>query len=93
MCCSLRVGVEGWLDDDLAFVKPWGFNLDEITVPTMIWHGSEDLMVPFAHGKWLVANLPSKLLKAHLEYGEGHLSVAVGLMDKALEELVEAEKN
>lgn len=92
MCCSLRVGVEGWLDDDLAFIKPWGFSLEEITVPTMIWQGSEDLMVPFAHGKWLVENLPSKSLKKHLEYGEGHLSVAVGLMDKALEELVEAEK-
>jgi len=43
---ALRVGVDGWLDDDLAFIKPWGLSLDEIAIPTMIWQGSADLMFP-----------------------------------------------
>ena len=56
---GLRTGVDGWLDDDLAFAKPWGFDLADISVPVMIWHGSADLMVPFAHGQWLASKVPS----------------------------------
>jgi pimeloyl-ACP methyl ester carboxylesterase len=89
MAANLRGGVaniDGWIDDDLAFAKPWGFELDEVTVPTFIWQGSEDLMVPFAHGKWLSSRLTGA--RVHLEQGEGHLSVAVGALDRMLDELV-----
>jgi pimeloyl-ACP methyl ester carboxylesterase len=85
---ALRTGVDGWLDDDLAFAKPWGFSLAEISVPTMIWQGSADLMVPFAHGQWLASRLPAAA--AHLEEGEGHLSVGLGQLDAMLDELVKA---
>jgi len=27
---GLRTGVDGWVDDDLAFVAPWGFSLAEM---------------------------------------------------------------
>ena len=81
---ALRTGVDGWLDDDLAFVKPWGFELAEVSAPTMIWQGSEDLMVPFAHGRWIASKLPGA--SVHLEQGEGHLSVGVGALDRMLEE-------
>jgi pimeloyl-ACP methyl ester carboxylesterase len=85
---ALRTGVDGWLDDDLAFAKPWGFSLAEISVPTMIWQGSADLMVPFAHGQWLASRLPAAA--THLEEGEGHLSVGLGQLDAMLDELVKA---
>jgi pimeloyl-ACP methyl ester carboxylesterase len=85
---ALRTGVDGWLDDDLAFTRPWGFSLAEISVPTMIWQGSADLMVPFAHGQWLASRLPAGT--AHLEQGEGHLSVGLGKLDAMLDELVKA---
>lgn len=83
---AVRAGVEGWLDDDLAFTKPWGFDLNEISVPTMIWQGTADLMVPLAHGKWLASRVPSASVR--LEMGEGHLSLALGAIDRMLEELV-----
>ena len=83
---ALRHGVDGWLDDDLAFTRPWGFELAEITVPTFIWQGSADLMVPFAHGQWLASAVPGATV--HLLDGAGHLSVALGALDTMLDELV-----
>jgi pimeloyl-ACP methyl ester carboxylesterase len=85
---AVSTDVDGWLDDDLAFAKPWGFGLAEISVPVMIWQGSADLMVPFAHGQWLASRLPAAA--AHLEDGEGHLSVGLGKLDPMLDELVKA---
>ena len=85
---AVRTGVDGWLDDDLAFARPWGFDLGEISVPTTIWHGTADLAVPVSHGKWLVSQLPSA--SAHLEEGEGHFSVGLGALDRMLDELIRA---
>ena len=85
---ALRTGVEGWLEDDIAITRPWGFGLEEISVPVMLWQGSADLMVPFSHGQWLASQLPGA--SAHLEEGEGHLSVALGALDRMLDELVSA---
>ena len=85
---AVRTGVEGWLEDDIAFTKPWGFGLEEISVPVMIWHGSADLAVPFSHGQWLASQLPGA--SAHLEEGEGHLSLGLGALDRMLDELASA---
>ncbi len=83
---ALRIGVDGWLDDDLAFTSPWGFDPGEIGVPTMIWQGSHDMMVPFGHGQWLARQVPGA--SVHLEQGEGHLSIGLGAVDRMLDELV-----
>jgi pimeloyl-ACP methyl ester carboxylesterase len=85
---AVRVGIDGWIDDDLAFTTPWGFELDAIEIPTLIWQGSEDLMVPFSHGQWLATHVPGTT--AHLEKGEGHLSIGLGSIDRMLDELVAA---
>lgn len=87
---GLRPGVDGWLDDDLAFVSPWGFSLDEITLPVSLWQGSADLMVPFAHGHWLAAHLATAT--PHLLEDEGHLSVGIGSIGSMLDELVAAAR-
>jgi pimeloyl-ACP methyl ester carboxylesterase len=83
---ALRHGVDGWVDDDLAFTEPWGFDFDELSGPVMIWQGDADLMVPFTHGKALAAQIPGA--SVHLEEGEGHLSVGLGAMERMLDELV-----
>jgi pimeloyl-ACP methyl ester carboxylesterase len=83
---SVRTGVDGWLDDDLALIRDWGFGVDEVRTPTFVWQGHEDLMVPAAHGRWLADHLPHAT--PHLLPGEGHLSVALGALEKMLDELV-----
>jgi pimeloyl-ACP methyl ester carboxylesterase len=70
---GLRASRDGWLDDDLAFTRPWGFELDSIEVPLQLWQGRQDLMVPAAHGEWLAANIPG--VQAVLSEEDGHLSI------------------
>ena len=55
---AFRTGVWGWVDDDLAMIEPWGFDLDEIGVPVTIRYGTEDVLVPAVHGEWLARHVP-----------------------------------
>jgi pimeloyl-ACP methyl ester carboxylesterase len=70
---ALECGFDGWIDDDLAFVQPWGFDLAGIAVPVAIWQGDLDLMVPFAHGAWLRRHLPHAI--SHAAPGHGHITL------------------
>jgi pimeloyl-ACP methyl ester carboxylesterase len=63
-------GPWGWIDDDLAFVKPWGFDVAEITVPAEVHYGRQDVLVPAAHGAWLAANVPNAVVVVNDD--EGH---------------------
>jgi pimeloyl-ACP methyl ester carboxylesterase len=70
---ALREGVWGWLDDDLAFTRPWGFDLAAVNVPVAIWQGGQDRMVPAAHGPWLAEHVPGA--QAHFHERHGHISL------------------
>jgi pimeloyl-ACP methyl ester carboxylesterase len=83
---SVRTGVDGWLDDDLAILDEWGFAVEDVTVPTFVWQGGEDLMVPAAHGRWLAAHLPRVVV--HVLEGEGHVSAGSTRLGQMLDELV-----
>jgi pimeloyl-ACP methyl ester carboxylesterase len=56
-------GVDGWVDDDLAMIAPWGFSVDSITVPVLVRYGLADVLSPPAHGEWLAANVPGCVVK------------------------------
>lgn len=85
---SLRVSADGWVDDDVAFVHPWGFDVSkDIKIPVGLWQGDLDKMVPVAHGKWLAAHLPQDQVQAHLLHGEGHVSIRKH-MGEMLDELL-----
>jgi pimeloyl-ACP methyl ester carboxylesterase len=83
---ALANGIWGWFDDDLAFTRPWRFDPASIGVPVVVWQGGQDRMVPFAHGQWLAAHLPTA--RAKLLPREGHLSIAVDKFGEVVGELV-----
>jgi len=72
---GLAVSFDGWVDDDLVFVQPWGFDLAAITKPVFLWQGDDDFMVPHAHSYWLEKHIPTSLLT--FTPGEGHISLGV----------------
>jgi hypothetical protein len=51
--------LNGRVDDDLALVRPWGFDLGRITVPVSVWFGGRDTRVPRIHAGWLLAHVPA----------------------------------
>ena len=60
--------------------------LASIAVPVSVWQGAQDRMVPFAHGKWLAANVPGA--SVHLDDDQGHLSLW-GRIGEILDDLLE----
>jgi pimeloyl-ACP methyl ester carboxylesterase len=69
---GLSAGSQGWWDDNCT-VRPWGFELSDITVPVLLLHGRQDMFVPFGHGEWLAAHIPG--VEARLLADDGHLTL------------------
>jgi pimeloyl-ACP methyl ester carboxylesterase len=64
---------QGWWDDGIAHMQPWGFAFDAIRVPVQLWHGRHDRFVPFQHGEWLARQIPG--VEAHLTDEDGHTTL------------------
>ena len=66
-------GVDGWLDDDLAFVAPWGFALETISVPVLIRAGEQDKFLTADHSRWLGEHIPGA--EVRISPDDGHLTL------------------
>jgi pimeloyl-ACP methyl ester carboxylesterase len=82
---SVAGGVWGWFDDDRALFGDWGFALEDIAAPLVIWHGGDDRFVPIAHGRWLAERTG---VGAELRSGAGHLTLAIGSYGEVLDGLL-----
>lgn len=70
---GLAHGTGGLVDDDLAYVSPWGFDPAEVRATTLVMHGERDRVVPPAHGRWVAKRLPNAELWSQPD--DGHVSV------------------
>jgi pimeloyl-ACP methyl ester carboxylesterase len=66
-----RQGAEGYVEDWIAELGPWGFSLADIDLPVFVWWGEADRLVDRAHTEYLAAAIPGASLLTYP--GEGHL--------------------
>lgn len=77
---GLAPGSDGWWDDGVAELGPWGFDLDAIATPVLLLHGRQDRFVPFGHGVWLAERIPG--VDARLLDDDGHLTLHENHLDE-----------
>jgi pimeloyl-ACP methyl ester carboxylesterase len=70
---GLSTGYTGAVEDDLAFVEPWGFDLADVEAPALLVQGGADRFVPPAHAEWLAARCRRGQLR--LTRTDGHISI------------------
>lgn len=70
---AMAGGPGGLIDDDLAYVRPWGCDPASLTAPALFVHGGADQVVPAGHSRWLAAACPDAEL--WLSPADGHISV------------------
>lgn len=85
---AFRNGSEGPSYEGKIYVKPWGFNLNEISkeLKVYIWHGELDVNVPVSMGKAMCKEIPNCVGKYFPD--EAHLSLPINNVDKIFKTLV-----
>lgn len=73
------------LADAVLFARDWGFRLESVKVPVRWWHGDDDHIIPFRHGKHVVSLLPDATLS--VIDGESHLG-GLGIARAVIDELM-----
>jgi pimeloyl-ACP methyl ester carboxylesterase len=84
---AIEAGPDGMIDDELAYVSPWGFAAEQVDPPVLFLHGGQDRMVPSGHSAWLARHCRSAEL--WLRPDDGHVSVLGSSAVAALDWLVD----
>ena len=67
---SLQNGKAGFAWELHIAARPWGFALDEIRVPMLVWHGTDDLAAPVEVARHIANEIPG--CSAKFVEREGH---------------------
>ena len=70
---ALAAGPAPLIDDDLAYVRDWGFEPSSIRSPVRLVHGILDRVVPAAHSEQLAQRIPHAVMD--LTPDDGHVSI------------------
>jgi pimeloyl-ACP methyl ester carboxylesterase len=76
---GLRRSSLGIAADARIYGEPWPFALRDIAVPTAIWHGRADTIVPVSIGEFYASHIPGAA--AHFTEADGHFSIVVNSLD------------
>lgn len=71
LLAARTAAAEGPIEDELACIADWGFNLHDITASVLVIHGVKDTFIPANHARWVAGAIPASVLQ--LEPG-GHIS-------------------
>ena len=76
---AFSVGAGGVVADYAAVAQPWGVDPGRVSVPTTVWQGDADTMVPLRHAEALAERIPGARLVVWP--GEGHLGTVTHVAD------------
>lgn len=66
---GVRQGPKGPLHEHRLQVRPWGFDLSEISVHVHLWHGEQDRATPISMAEHVAEQLPSSTLHTYPDQG------------------------
>ncbi len=69
---------DGFVRDNLSWVGPWDFELDDVVAPVHLFYGGADAMVPAVNGEWLAGRLAKATLTIDPDAGHGEVCFGLG---------------
>ena len=67
---ATRAGVRGFATEAVIMSNPWGFRLEDISMPVRLWHGEADANVSLSAARHMADTIPN--CRATFLPGEGH---------------------
>lgn len=84
-------GADGVMADAEIYGLPWGFRLEDVTVPVRLWHGKKDRAFSFRVAEETARRLPNCVPR--FIDNEGHFSLPIRHMREILEDLIAAGRD
>ncbi len=85
---AFRRGSRGPAHELVLYSRPWGFRLEDISMPVFLWQGDADANVPVSMGHYQAHAIPN--CHATFYAGEGHL-LCIDRMPEILSALLPAD--
>jgi len=80
-----RSSARGVMTDAEIYVNPWGFPLEDVSVPVRLWHGTKDRTFAVRLAEKIAARLPN--CEFRLVEGAGHYSLPIRHVTEILADL------
>lgn len=68
---AVRSGLAGYISDEVAERRDWGFRLSDVDVDVAVWHGGLDHYIPVSQAEAMAALLPRARSHFHADQAHG----------------------